>query len=894
MRSSVDLTAGSAAFPIVSSDEHRIELSYRNRCNRCHQARSSSRRLDRSPVFRYANFIALTLFFLSAATLLFEIDLSRLLSVSQFYHFAFMVVSLALLGYGASGTALSIFPSMLQKPTRKSLAWLSLASGISILGSYALVNQIPFDSFSIAWDRHQVLVLGMHYLALTLPFFFNGLAVGLLLAIAPEAAGRTYAANLLGSAVGCALALISPAKLGGEGVVVLSSGLAFLAAICALVGVAPAVARNELTHHSQFRSKSAHRAIAWVLTITGLLLVITDLGLRLNEQAGLKFLALHLSPYKSLSYVLQQPGVELLSQEWNAYSRVDVLSSPAIHSFPGLSYRYLEPLPAQHGLLVDGDDLSPILATDVNLEFSQFLPNALAFELKPQADTLVLAARGGLDVVTALALGAWRVDAVEFNPLIVAAVPVFTDPRVQVWVSDQRSYLRSTPRQYDVIVLALNSAFHPVRSGAYSLAEDYRYTVEAFEDALARLNPDGVLVLTRWLQNPPSEDLRTFALAVEALERQGLDPSERVAAFRGYNTATFLIKASPFEAGEISTIRRFASERAFDLNYLPGISPEETNRYNILPESIYYQAYKALLDASPRQAFYRHYPYEVSPPTDDRPFFGHFFRWSQLNQVMAELGKTWQPFGGAGYFVIMALLILAIGLAAGLILLPLFLARRRQPGMRNLGLEEHKISGRYLVYFGLIGLAYLLVEIPLIQKFILFLGHPAYAMSAILFTLLFFSGIGSLQSKRIALKLSLSLLVVLLLAYTFLLPSFFSVSLGLSFSLRLLLTVILLAPVGLLMGIPLPAGIRRLESEGLSVQIPWFWAVNGSASVISAVLAALLALTFGFNWVLRLGALCYAGALLVVFVRSRAQGVGVRARVTPSPVNGTNDTAPRL
>jgi len=175
-----------------------------------------------------------SLFFLSSSALLFEIDLSRLLSVSQFYHFAFMVVSLALLGYGASGTALSLFPKLIRKSTPQSLAWISLACGLSIMGAYLLMNALPFDSFSIAWDRRQALILALHYLLLTLPFFFSGLAVGLLLVVSPVAAGRTYAFNLFGSAFGCLLALLVPTWLGGEGTVVLSSGLAFLAALVAL------------------------------------------------------------------------------------------------------------------------------------------------------------------------------------------------------------------------------------------------------------------------------------------------------------------------------------------------------------------------------------------------------------------------------------------------------------------------------------------------------------------------------------------------------------------------------------------------------------------------------------------------------------------------------------
>jgi spermidine synthase len=806
-----------------------------------------------------------SLFFLSSSVLLFEIDLSRLLSVSQFYHFAFMVVSLALLGYGASGTALSLFPNLIHKSTRQSLTWISLACGFSILGAYLLMNALPFDSFSIAWDPRQALIMALHYFLLTLPFFFSGLAVGLLLAMSPGAAGRTYAFNLLGSAFGCLLALLVPVWVGGEGVVVLSSGLAFLAALIALLGSRGVRERNVAEKTARWgwrQGLNRPAALAWLLVVAGLAFVLIDLGSRLGGQGGLALLKLRLSPYKSLSYILQQPAARVESQKWNAFSRVDVVSSPGIHSFPGLSYRYLQPLPAQQGVLVDGDDLSPVLSANADLQFSDYLSTAIAFQLKPQAETLVLGGRGGLDASTALAQGARSVDVVEVNPLIVDAAPIYADPRVAVILSDERSVLRKPLGQYDVILLSLNNAYHPIRSGAYSLSEDYRYTVEAFEDALSRLSQGGIFVVTRWLQNPPSEDLRLFALAVEALERKGLDPREGIVAFRGYNTATFLVKPQPFTQPELAAIRNFTTQRAFDLIYAPGIRPEETNRYNILPTSVYYQDYQALLETKPRRDFYRSYPFAVNPPTDDHPFFGHFFKWSQTGQVLSELGKTWQPFGGAGYFVILALLVLSILLASLLILLPVFLARFRFRRQQEDHPEKTASPWVYILYFSLIGFAYLFVEIPLIQKYILFLGQPSYAMSAVLFTLLLFSGLGSAQEKRIPLKLALALLTLLLLILPVLAPKLFQFSLGLSFWARLLLTVTLLAPVGFLMGVPFPAGIRRLEISGLSTSVAWMWAVNGSASVVSAVLAALLALTYGFTWVLGLGALCYLGALL--------------------------------
>ncbi len=797
----------------------------------------------------------LSLFLLSAAALAFEITLTRLFSVAQFYHFAFMIVSIALLGFGASGTALTIFPKLGRNDPRRAMGLLGLATGLSILVAYLLTNWLPFDSFSIAWDRRQVGILVLHYLALSTPFFFSGMAVGLLLDVYPQSAGETYAVNLFGSALGCIFALLAPPFLGAEGTVTLSSGLGMLAALVSL--------------KSGSRRGRGFEASALLL----LIFVGLDLGLHFSGRPGLPVMELRLSPYKGYSYAVQYPQAETVYRRWNAFSRVDVVRSAGIHSIPGLSYRYLGPLPRQDGLFLDGDDLNAILPEGADLAFSSYLPLALPFELRPGADTLVLEPRGGLDVQTALALGAGSVTAVEGNPLIViAAEHIYTQSKVRLILETERTYLRREQEQtYDVIVFSLANSYHPVRSGAYSLGEDYRYTVEAFQDALARLAPDGLLAVTRWLQDPPSEDLRIFALAVTALERSGGDPETQIVAFRGYNTITILVRNGSYTQDDLKAIRAFASERAFDLVYAPGIRPEETNRYNILPESIYYRAFNALLEANPRQAFYDAYPFDVRPPTDDHPFLGHYFKWSQAGQVMAELGRTWQPFGGAGYFVILALLVLATLMAGTIILLPLTI---RKPAKEAMALSQISIR-RPLLYFGLIGLAYLLVEIPLLQRFILYLGNPAYALTAVLFSILLFSAIGSLLSYRIPHRTALLALVLVAIIAPCGLPFVFSLTLGLSPFGRLLLTMLILAPIGFLMGIPFPAGIQWLqkftsgEGEKEHFQIPWVWAANGAASVVASVLAALLALTFGFNITLMIGAACYAGALLTALARPK-------------------------
>lgn len=800
--------------------------------------------------------IRLPLFLISSATLTFEITLTRLFSVAQFYHFAFMIVSIALLGFGASGTALTIFPALGRKNPRLGLGLLGLATGVSILGAYLLTNKLPFDSFSVAWDRRQVGILILHYVALATPFFFSGMAIGLLLDVFPKSAGETYAISLLGSALGCVFALLAPPFLGAEGTVTLSGGLAALGALISL------------------KNGSRRRWGLEASTVLLLIFISIDLGLRFAGGAGLPFMELHLSPYKGYSYAMQYPNAELIYSRWNAFSRVDVVRSGGIHSIPGLSYRYLEPLPQQDGLLVDGNNLSALLPEDADLAFSNYLPMAIAFELQPRAYVLILEPRGGLDVLASLALGAEKVTAVVGNPLIVeAAGHVYNHPNVEVVLEAHRNYLRrERERSYDVITLFLANSYHPVRSGAYSLGEDYRYTVEAFQDVLARLTPNGLLVVTRWLQDPPSEGLRTFALAVTALERNGGNPESQIVAFRGYNTITTLVKNGAYTPDELGAIRSFASERAFDLVYAPDIRPDETNRYSILPEPIYYQAFSELLKAKPRQAFYDAYPFDVRPPTDNHPFFGHYFKWSQAKQVLAELGRTWQPFGGAGYFVILALLALATLMAGLIILLPLGI---RKPA-KGTETRHQRSIGRPLLYFGLVGLAFFLVEIPLLQRFILYLGNPAYALTAVLFFILLFSAIGSQLSHRIPHRAALLVLVLLIIVIPYGLPLIFSHTLGLSLSHRLILTGLILAPIGFLMGIPFPAGIQWLQSnyanEGAineHPKIPWVWATNGAASVVASVLAALVGLTFGFDWALRLGALFYASALLTVLSHSK-------------------------
>jgi hypothetical protein len=796
------------------------------------------------------------LFLLSAATLIFEIHLTRVFSVAQFYHFAFMVVSLALLGFGASGAFLTFRRySVSRRVGRfKSLSHWSWGFALAAIGSYALTLYVPFDSFRIAHDWRQGAVLALHYVALSLPFFCSGAAVGLLLATRPSEANSTYAANLTGSAVGCLLAVVASSLVGGAGVVFLSAALSILAALTFQYSVVSSQYPVASTKFPVLRfTPSGHVS----RTIQVALVFILVLVARWTPP----FLEIRLSPYKGLSYALLYPDAELIFQRWNGFSRVDVVRSQSIRGLPGSGFRCSVLPPPQLGLTIDGDDLNFISHAEpgsTTLAFTDCLLTALPYRLRPAARALALEPRGGFDVLTALAEGAETIAAVEPNPLIVEAVraqgewaaDLYDDPRVTVVVEEGRSYAQRTREQYDVVMLSLTAPQRTVTSGAYSLSEDYRYTVEAFSDYLARLDGDGLLVVTRWLQVPPSEAIRAFALTVEAIERTGGKPETSIVALRSYRQMLILARRGPFTAGELEAIRAFAAPRAFDLVYLPDIHPDEVNRHNVLPEPDYYRACVGLLEAEDRDIWYWAYPFDVEPPHDDRPFFGHFFKWGQAPEVLAMAGHTWQPFGGAGYFVLLALLALALLAAGALILLPLA-ARGQVKRKGNLGAT--------LGYFALLGMGYLCVEIPLLQQFILFLGHPAYALATVLFALLLFSGLGSLLSRRAPLRLVLIALPALVGGYALGLPVLFDATLAAPLELRLLIAVAALAPPGLLMGMPFPKGLALLE-RGDSAIVAWAWGVNGAISVVASILAALLALSFGFFVVLAVGASCYVGA----------------------------------
>lgn len=787
------------------------------------------------------------LLLISAATLVLEITLTRVLAVAQYHHFAFMVISIAMLGFGVSGTLLSVFPSLLRQDAKFFLSLTGATFCLSGVGGFVLVNAIPFDQFVILWDRRQLLYLAIYYLSLAVPFTAGGLAVGFLLSKRARDVGRLYFFTLAGAGVGCGLA-VWLAPLGAPRVVVFASALGAGAALL-------------------FSLRSSMR-----LSGPMMLLAVASVGALFSPSP----LKISLTPYKDLPTLLRFPQTKVLSTFWNAFSRIDVIEGPSVRYAPGLSYQFQDALPQQLGITWDGDGLTVLTNYQDGLHrvrFTDFLTSSLVYHLRPNPKVLVLGVGGGLDVLSALYHGAESVTGVEMNPLLVdvltnryrhVAGELFHRANVRLVVDEGRSYLRRSRERFDVIQISLLDSQTAASAGTHSLSENYIYTVEAFKDYIEHLTPDGAISITRWLMLPPRDCLRLCAVALTALEDIGLEqPAAHVALIRSWGTSTFLLKRRPISPRDAAALRKFCQEKGFDVVYYPGVEEEEINIYNRLPEPYYYRYVHGLVTAKDRSAFFTDYLLDVRPTTDDRPFFHHFFKWRKLKKLYGAVGERWESFILWGDLILVAVLGQALIASLVLVLLPLWVVRKRKSPKTRKG-----APGVMLLYFLCLGLGFMFIEIVLIQRFILFLGRPVYALSVTLFSVLIFSGCGSLASNRLGTraKMVLPTLGLGVIVYHFSLSPLFHLFLGQPLTVRILVSVLLLAPLSFLLGIPFPLGIRILNRLS-PTSIPWAWGINSCSSVVGSITAVVIALHFGFSMVFVLAGVIYLAGLGIILRR---------------------------
>lgn len=779
----------------------------------------------------------------SLATIGLELALMRALSFRFWHHFAYMVISLALLGFGASGTMLTLLRTrVLRRPNR----WLwsfALVFALSILLVPRAAQHVPLNVHSLAWDLWQFVNVLVLALVLFVPFFLAGAVVGIALMDKPGRIGGHYAANLVGSGLGAVLAILAMHVLATGQLVAALAVVAYIAAALLL----------------EWRKPRAALAGATV----GIVIILLSC-LAPWEPAA--------SQYKRLSQARNTPGTRTIYRTEGPLGRLDVIAGPHIHDAPGLSLQYAlehpDGVPPQVVLLADGDRAGLVFRCPRREDwvFMDYTTPAAVYHLYSRPRVLVVGAGGGTGIGLARYHNSAEIVALEANPQIIGAMTgplrdrggdIYLRENVTVVNRGARGYLAGTGRKFDIIQVPAVGASS---AGLYDTQESYLYTVESFEQMLDHLAGDGALCITRPAATPPRDELRALDMAAVALRRRRLDPTRHIAMIRNWATVSVIVFATPVTAERAAALRGFCQRRGFDLCALPGLQRSEANREHQLPEPYYYDAARALLGPE-RDAFVRDYMFDLRPATDDRPYFFHTFRWRALRALRTQVAGMSPAYLQLGYLLSVAALAQGVLVAAVLILLPL--------AGRARSLARARRRTAIFGYFLMLGLGFMLLEMGFLQKLILYLAHPIYSAAAVIAGFLVFGGLGSQVShlwaappKRVVTAAAVAVLGISLL-YAFGMDGWLALTQPQAIWLRFLVACATIAPLAFAMGHMFPVGLRLVGVSQPAV-VPWAWAVNGFASVVATVGTPLLAAEVGFSRVIFAAVFCYAFAGIIV------------------------------
>lgn len=751
------------------------------------------------------------------ATLLLELSLTRIFSVVFYYHFAFLAISIALFGLGVGG----VFSYVVA-------GWrASLFHKLGILSALNAVVVVVCLQFLLTRSGElSNLTLTAVYFASALPFFFAGTIVSLAISETIQRVHRVYFYDLLGAAGGCMVLIWLLDWLGGPNTVLVTAVLFALAAA--------------IWFNIAQESRGRILGVALALCMVGLI------------------------TYNSKHYLIDvryAKGQELKNEEfvrWNSFSRIALAPEPG----SGLKSIVIDADAATGVAKFDFEHLTEQQQFDLKYHGPGF-----PYILRPGAKSLIIGPGGGWDVSRALASGSKSVTGVEINPIIATEImrkrfPQYSNglyfrPEVQIFVEDGRSYVRRTKERYQVLQATLVDTWASTAAGAFALSENNLYTTDAFRDYLTHLTDDGVMAFTRWGFDPPRESLRVVALARAALTQLGekdvarhvMVIRENADALKGWGSQdTILIARKPFSPQDVRTVEDALATAKMQGIYLPGTARPSP--------------FRDLLSSQNPKKFYAHYEFDVSPVSDNRPFFFYTVQprdlWTFLTTASKEsadykINKALPLlFGLVGVSILATLVILALP--------PLVLGHR---------LPKGKGSLRMLVYFICIGAGYILIQVALIQKFVLFLGHPTYALTVIIFSMLISSGLGSFFSRRFIgqserrLQIALGVVTVGIVILAFIVSPLTAAGVGLPLALKIAITIALIAPVGFLMGMPFPSGLARLEAV-MPDSVRWAWALNAASSVMGSAGAIFLAIYIGLQGTLLVGGLLYLGAGLAI------------------------------
>ncbi len=750
------------------------------------------------------------------ATLLLELSLTRIFSVVFYYHFAFLAISIALFGLGVGGV-FSYIVAGWPTPLFRKLGHLSMLNGLLVMVALAVI--LAQKEGPGVWR------LTLVYFTTSLPFFVSGIIVSLAIAETVARIDRVYFFDLVGASAGCLLLIPFLNHFGGISTVM------FVAVLYAASGA--------IWHTIAGSVKLRATAVALALALFAFVFYNgTHNVLTIRYAKG------------------QKLGKEDFVQ-WNSFSRIDVhdysiyIDEDASTGIASFDFAHLTDR-QRHELLNQGP--------------------ALPYAVRPGAKALIIGPGGGWDIARALASGSHDVTGVEINPIIANTVMrekyaalshgIYLRPDVHIFVEDGRGFVRRSPERYQVVQATLVDTWASTAAGAFALSENNLYTTDALRDYLLHLTGDGMIAFTRWGFDPPRESLRLVSLAMTALNQLGEpEPWRHVIVGREGSTNdwgakdTMLISRQPFDPADLARARAAMAAADMQAIYLPG-------------ERIPGQFTDLLRSADPA-SYERNYRYDISPVTDNQPFFFYTVQPRDIRAFVANASRRSADFkinkAVPLLYGLMAISVLATGII--LALPPLVLGAR---------LPRHKGVLRFLLYFLSIGAGYILIEMALIQKFVLFLGHPTYALTVVIFSLLVSSGLGSYFSRRILgdddrrLYLALVLIAALVGLLAAVVTPLLTAGVGLPLALKCAITVALIAPAGFVMGMPFPTALKRLE-EWHKPSVRWAWSLNAAASVLGSVGSLVCAIYLGLVQTLLVGGLLYLAALAIAAATPRGR-----------------------
>ena len=800
-------------------------------------------------------------FFISFAALAWQLGLMRCLLVARYHHFSFLVISCALLGFGAGGTVLSLWRSWFRKHQEQVFRWGMLSFAFSLPVCFRVGEELPLNVYF-----PPILLLStlgwwiIFWIIHCIPFLLAGILIGLALMAAGKEAYKIYAFNLAGSAAGALGGILLLAYIPANGLAV-PLGLFVLLSGLFLI-------RTE----NQQRSKWIY---ACCVACFGILLAVTCL---LGPD---RVFSLNIDQYKPLAYVQRlalQGAAERKATLYGPRGRVDLFASPSFHTL--LSLNSTDVPPPMDVLLLDGFQVGTLLditAPD-QAGFLRGTLSSLPYSVVKPERVLILGEAGSVYLWLARSSSARSIVLVQPDENIRRVIEthpsrLLADPRITVVEAEPRAFLDQTKTKFDIIHLAAMEGFSPGSGGIAGLREDYLGTVEGFSRCLDALAGGGVACVVRGIQDPARDNIKIAATWIEAMQKDGpTEPGRQLIMARDELAVATLVSTSHFSADLVRRLQLACHNMSWDLDWFPEVKPEDTNRIHLLtgPEgttvSWYYHAVKTILSPK-REGFYRKWICNIRPATDDRPFFYDFFRWDSISKLRSVFGPQWPARAEMG-FLVLVLATIWTSLAATILLpAPIILLRRKRDR------PAPRLIGWTVAFFAALGMGFMFLEMSFIQMFTRFLGDPVVAAAMVVGSFLFFAGLGSisqplvtrgLRGGALVAAIGVAALVILDIAVF---PTAFEAAAVLPRAWKGIAGISMVAPLAFLMGIPFPWGLSMLH-ERADAAVPVAWAVNGFASVVSACGAVLLAMSYGFKSLLALAAGLYvaAGFLSILLV----------------------------